>query len=415
MHYFKHAELVEKYHVSLKTVHNWIDAAKSGKIELELHEDNGRTYIVNNPANVGMLMELSQKGKKYRNTLHHKVVTPAPRFYKLFNPRQILDIIHNLSIHREIPLKYSYFDGGATNWDKWVQKLIEEDAPSTPKSSVKLLHDNADRIDMLLEGHSKVNVIDIGVGNAMPARGLLEHFIERGVLNRYIAIDISEDMLKIAEHNIKEWFGDKVKFEGHVRDISYERFDDLLVEDRLSSDSEEIANLALLLGATPVNFHSPVDILRTIYGSMGQEDLLIYTLKPDTEASRNFFGVSSKPGAESIASTHGIALELLNLDKSLYELEMGYSEQQRMRYIRVKLTTALSIEFTFDHGKRYVHFEKGDTILLWRARHQTPLEIISEFEDVGFSLLQATLTKDRQYLMTISGVEVKKASTKADD
>jgi SAM-dependent methyltransferase len=415
MHYFKHSELVTKYHVSLKTVHNWIDSAKQGKVELQLHEQNGRTYIANNPSNLAALVELSEKGKKYRNTLHHKVVTPIPRFYELFNPRQILDIIHNLSIHHEIPLKYSYFDGGATNWDKWVQKLVEEDSPSTPKSTANLLRDNSDRIDQLLEGHSKVNVIDIGVGNAMPARGLLAHFVERGVLNRYIAIDISEEMLRIAERNIKEWFGDKVKFEGHVRDISYERFDDLLVEDRLGNDSDEVANLALLLGATPVNFHSPVDILRTIYGSMSQEDLLIYTLKPDTGASRNFFGTSAKPGSGNLASTHSMALELLSVDKSLYELEMGYSEQQRMRYIRVKLMTALSIEFVFDHGKRYVHFEKGDTVLLWRARHQTPLEIISEFENVGFSLIQASLTKDREYLMTISGVEVKKESTKTND
>lgn len=415
MHYFKHSELVEKYHVSLKTVHNWIDATKSGKIGLELYEANGRTYIVNNPSNVSVLSGLSEKGKKYRNTLHQKVVTPTPKFYDLFSPRQILDIIHNLSIHREIPLKYSYFEGGAINWDKWVQHLVHEEGPSGPKSSIKLLHDNADRIDQLLDGFSKVNVIDIGVGNAVPVKGLIAHLLERGVLNRYIAIDISEEMLHIAERNIKEWFGDKVKFEGHIRDISYERFDDLLVEDRLSSDSKEIGNLALLLGATLGNFNSPIDILRTIYGSMSQDDLLVYSLKPDTEASRNFFGISAKSGTDNLAATHSMALELLNIDKSLYELEMGYSERQRMRYIRVRLKTALTIEFVFDHGKRYVHFEKGDSILLWRARHQTTLEIISEFEEVGFALLQATLTTDRQYLMTISGVEVKKEVAKADD
>ena len=415
MHYFKHSELVTKYHVSLKTVHNWIDATKSGKIGLELYESSGRTYVVNNPSNVSVLVGLSEKGKKYRNTLHHKVVTPVPKFYELFNSRQILDIIHNLSIHREIPLKYSYFEGGATNWDNWVQHLVKEEGPSGPKSSIKLLHDNADRIDQLLEGFSKVNVIDIGVGNAVPVKGLIAHLLERGVLNRYIAIDISEEMLHIAERNIKEWFGDKVKFEGHIRDISYERFDDLLVEDRLSSDSKEIGNLALLLGATLGNFNSPIDILRTIYGSMSQDDLLVYSLKPDTEASRNFFSISSKSGTENIAATHGMALELLNVDRSLYELEMGYSEQQRMRYVRVRLNTALTIEFVFDHGKRYVHFEKGDSILLWRARHQTTLEIISEFEEVGFALLQATLTTDRQYLMTISGVEVKKETTKDEN
>jgi len=407
MMYFKHSELATKYHVSLKTVHNWIGSAKEGKINLQLHQENGKTYIANTIDNASMLKALANKGKKYRNTLHHKVISPKPEFYQLFNRRQTLDIIYNLSIHYEIPLKYSYFNGGAIEWDKWIQRLDREDSPSTYTSTVKLLQSNLDRIDFLLQGHSRINVIDIGVGNAMPVRGLLAHLLERGVLNRYIAIDMSEEMLHIAERNIKEWFGDKVKFEGHVRDISFERFDDLLVDDMLSDNSSEVVNLALLLGATLVNFRSPVDILRTIYGSMGQEDVLIYTLKPDTEASRNYFDFSAQPGQNSLASTHNMVVDLLNIDETLCDLEMGFNEQKRMRYVRVRLKTALTIEFVSDHGKRNVDLEKGDTILLWRARHQTPLEIISDFEDAGFTLLHSSLTKDRQYLMTISGVDIR--------
>ena len=407
MLYFKHSELVTNYHVSLKTVHNWIDAAKQGKIDLYLHQENGKTYIANGPKNVATLKQLANKGKKYRNTLHHKIITPKPEFYELFNRRQTLDIIYNLSVHREIPLQYSYFDGGATNWDKWIQRLAEEDSPSTFLSTVKLLSNNFDRIDHLLQGRSHINVIDIGAGNAMPVRELLAHLSDRGVLNRYIAIDISQEMLHIAERNIKEWFGDKVKFEGHIRDISYERFDDLLVDDMLSDTSNETVNLALLLGATPVNFRSPTDVLRTIYGSMGQEDLLIHTLKPDSEASRTYFDFSVKTGTNSLASTHSIVVGLLNIDESFCDVEMGYNETKRMRYIRIRLKTALTIEFVFDHGKRSVRLEKGDTILLWRALHRTPLEIISDFEQVGFTLLHSSLTTDRQYLMTISGVDVK--------
>lgn len=407
MVYFKHAELADSYHVSLKTVHNWIDAVKHGKIDLRLHQENGKTYIANTPDNTAVLKTLANKGKKYRNTLHHKTITPKPSFYELFSRRQILDIIYNLNIHREIPYQYSYFDGGATYWDNWVHRLADENSPSTFNATVKLLDSNKDRIDFLLQGHAKVNVIDIGVGNAMPVREFLAHLVERGILHRYIAIDISPEMLHIAESNIKEWFGDKVKFEGHIRDVSYERFDDLLVDDMLSADSEEIANVVMLLGATPVNLRSPADMLRTIYGSMGQEDILIHTLKPDTDASRSYFDFSVKAGENDRASSHNMVVDLLNIDDSMCSVEMGYNEQKRMRYIRAKLKTAITIDFIFDKGSRSVQLEKGDTILLWRAWHFTPLEIISDFEDVGFTLLHSSLTQDRQYLMTISGVDMR--------
>ncbi|MGH7196467.1 MAG: hypothetical protein ACREGJ_01715 [Candidatus Saccharimonadales bacterium] len=85
---------------------------------------------------------------------------------------------------------------------------------------------------------------------------------------------------------------------------------------------------------------------------------------------------------------------------------MGYNKEDRERYIRVRLKTALTIKFKFPEGQREVTLEKGESILLWRVWHQTALEIISEFEKRGFRLLQAGLTKDRQYFLSVSGVEI---------
>src|SRR5258706_10130000 len=123
MLYFKHSDLVNKYHVSLKTVHNWIDAAKVGKLELKLHEQGNRTYIAKTTENSTVLDNLAQEGKKYRNARFSYVAKPDPKFYEIFRPRQILDIISNLSIHREIPSQYNYINGGAAAWDEWVQQL----------------------------------------------------------------------------------------------------------------------------------------------------------------------------------------------------------------------------------------------------------------------------------------------------
>ena len=413
MHYFKHSELVTRYHVSLKTVHNWIDAVKSGKVDLKLHIENGRTYIANTTDNVRTIENLAHKGKKYRNTLHHKVTSPKPEFYNIFDRRKILDIIRSISIHREILDEFNYFDEGAEDWDKWVKRLEKDTAPNYLGGTRSLLRENFITIDKLSQGYTRVNVIDIGAGNGFPVKELLEHFIEQGRLNKYIAIDISQDMLDIVERNIHEWFGGKVKFEGHVRNVTYERFDDVLVDDMLDEQAEETFNLVMLLGGTAMNFRSPRAAFQTIYGSMGPDDMLIYVVKPDTDASRRYFDFNQSDSG-GIAKTITPIIELLNIDASLYDVEMGFDEKKHMRYVRIRFKTALTIEFAPESGKHSVQFEKGETLLLLRIWHQTPLEIISEFEHIGFTLLHSDLTEDRQFLMTISGIEVEKDSRKSN-
>lgn len=408
MIYFKHQELVDKYHVSLKTVHNWIDAAKQGKLELELYEQAGRTYVANNPTNIVNLERLVEQGKKYRNARYHKVATPAKEFYELYSRKQILDIITNLSVHHEIPRQYNYFNGGAESWDRFALHMREEKTPNLLKSTIELIQANLGAIDLLLGHATRVNVIDIGPGNALPVKELLEHLLETGKLHRYIAVDISESMLRIAEGNIKQWFGDRVKFEGHVKDVTHEQFDDLIVDDVLNQGSERTVNLALLLGATPMNSRDPYDMLKVIYKSLGNDDLLIYTDKPDSEAERRSFSVNAEPGLVGgvLSTKYRFIFDLLNIDESLYDVEMGFNEQKRAKFIRVRLKVALTIRFQFGNSERSAYFEKGETILLWRAWYMTALEVAACFEEVGFKLLHLGLTQDRQYLLNVLGVEV---------
>jgi len=406
MNYFKHSDLVDEYHVSLKTVHNWIDSAKQGKLELKLYNEKNKTYVANTPGNLVTIDALVDKGKKYRNTLHRKVVSPKSEFYDLFTKRQILDMITNLTIYREIPRQYNYFDGGAANWEKFALHMWDDKGPNLLRSTVELIQANFGAIDLLLDDADKVNVIDIGPGNALPVRDLLEHLLENGKLHRYIAVDISESMLRIAKQNLAQWFGNRIKFEGYVKDVTYERFDDLIVDDMLEGGDQRTVNLSLLLGATPMNFREPEDMLKVIQKSLGSNDLLVYTDKPDSETERRSFSVNTEPGpgARALSSKYSLIFDLLNIDESLYDVEMGYDRRQRERYIRVRLKTALTIKFKFENGQREVNLEKGESILLWRVWHRTAVELIHDFEGVGLTLQHSSLTKNREFLLTISGI-----------
>lgn len=396
MQYFKNSELTKTYNVSFAAVGNWINASKKGKLDLQLHEAGGRHYIANTVKNLKLIDTMVRERKKYLNTRALKVVTPSPEFYKLYSPTQVVEIAASIDTYREIPLKYSYFDDGADYFDRYTKRLLNEETPNTLKETIELLAANRESLDRLLRGRKQVNVIDLGVGNALPVKGLLSHLLEKDVLGRYVAVDTSKGLLAIAEHNIKEWFGERVRFEGHIRDIAYDRFNDLLVDDSL--DADDSLNLVLFLGGTLSNFRVPSDVLRTIYNSMSPGDLFVHSLKLDTPNSRRFFDVLFETQLR-------LPLDLLNVDPSWYEVERFFDEKQKARFIRVRLTVALSITFELGNGQRCLEFNKGETILIGRYWHQNALDVFSQLDRTGFNLLQASITQGHEYILTVSEIK----------
>jgi uncharacterized SAM-dependent methyltransferase len=402
MLYFKNTELAETYHVSLRTVLNWIDAVKQGKLDLELYANNDRQYIANTSKNIVAIEKMVEGRKKYRNTRGLKTISPKPEFYQLFNEQQIFDIISYLEGYHEIERQYNYFDGGADAWDEYAKKLATEEGSNVIKSTVKLLNINQSYIDELVSGYKRVNVIDIGVGNAYPVRDFLQRMLERGVLGRYIAVDISPRMLKIAQNNVKQWFGGDVKFEGHILDINYDRFTGLLSSEYLKEDANQTANIILLLGGTPSNLRAPDGAFKTIRDSMNVNDFLIYTNKLDTKRSRNYFDFSVEAKNSVPPPTHRMMVELLNIDESLYTLELGFDERLGQRYEQLRLNAALTMKFEFGGGKRVVDFHKGDALLIWRAWQQTASSTIRQFDQDGFYPIHISQTVDREYILVVA-------------
>lgn len=405
MLYFKNIELAEKYHISLGTVRNWIEAAGEGKLDLTLHTKNDRSYVANTAHNISLIEDLVKNRKKYRPRHTLKVVTPRSEFYRLYSQAQIYDIVTNLEVHREIPRQYSYFDGGADSWDEYIQRMDRENAPSNLTMTRKLLAKNESYIDDLMEQYQKVNVVDVGAGNALPVRELLTHLLEQNKLGRYIAVDISPEMLRIAKRNIKEWFGERIAFEGYEFDISRERFSNILAGDYIKNTSKHTGNLILFLGGTLQNFRKRDVPLQVFNDSMGANDLLVHSQKLDSAATRHHFDFSTQPGEQVLPPIHGLVVDLLNIDPSLYDLELGYNEERHERYERIRLKASLTIKFNFEEGERLISIEKGEAILLWRASQDSAMDIVNQFDRNDFYMLQSSQTEDQEYILTVSRVK----------
>lgn len=405
MLYFKNAELAAQYRISLKTVRNWIDATKQGKLNLTLHTQGDKAYVANTPGNIAIISKLVESRRKYRNSNAAKTVTPSPEFYSIYNERQIFDIATNLEIHHEIPRQYNYFNGGADHWDKYAVRLASDNTPNLVNSTIKLLAINQGYIDDLLSRYKKVNVIDVGVGNACPVKGLLEHLLDSKKLGRYIALDISPSVLSIAEKNISEWFGERIQYEGYVYDINRDHFSDFLIDEYTGEDAKDTVNLVLLLGGTLSNMRDSDTGYKVIRDSMGMNDLLIHTTKLDTQSTRRYFDFDLQPGESRLAAIHGLVVDLLNIDKSFYTVEMGYDPELRQRFEQIRLKVSLNIKLKFNNGEHIIELEKDDAILTWRGLQQTASDVMSQFDRSKLYPLHISQTDDREYILTVSEVK----------
>ena len=409
MPYFKNSELAYTYHVSDRTVRNWVALAKEGKLPLELEMLGDKAYVAKTSGNIKIIEEYVARNKAKRPSSAHRVVVPRKKFYSLFTQSQVYDIVRNLEMHHEIPRQYNYFDGGADEWDTYIKYTAKQSTASPFHKTVELLSESLDYLDRRLAKYDQVNIVDVGAGNGLPVLGLLKHFIKQGKLGRYVAIDISPEMLEIAERNIKNAIEMPIEIEKYEMDATHERFTNILAESYLRQDKVRSANLVLLLGGTHVNLRNPNDMFRTIQESMSMDDCLIYTEKLATEDTRpEWFKLNSNPGKLELAPIHRLVFDLLSIDRSFYDVEMGYDERLNQQYTRTRLKVALTLKFEFDEGERIIEFEKGDTILLWRAWQMTLSSITSHLIGNGFYTMHSTQTEDQTYILTVSQAKSQK-------
>ncbi len=404
MKYFKNTELAKLYNVSEKSVRNWIDAAESGKLEFELYEEKGKNYIANTSRNSLLVEQLVQKGKKYKNTRGFRTLTPSDAFYKTYTKKQILDIILNLTIHKEIPLQYGYLDGGADSWNHYANRLVEEEAPNVLKSTSDLLDLSAGYIDKLVGKGRKINIIDLGPGNGLPARATIERLLGEGRLNRYIAIDISPDMLDILKSNVETWFDGRVTPECYMRNFAEERFDDLLLEDRTKIGADAPINLVFLFGGTLSNLRYPDHTLRIINSSLGLDDLLFYSGYLDTPYTRRYFDLSGVAHTQKDPQQSGLIPSLLQMDESICDFEQFYSPEHHSRYKRMIPRVDIQIEFNIEGTDWPVELRKNEPILLWRHRHYGTIDFVKLFARNDFDLLQVTKSEDQQHILLVSRI-----------
>ncbi|UKO98618.1 L-histidine N(alpha)-methyltransferase [Nostoc sp. UHCC 0870] len=324
---------------------------------------------------------------------------PIFEFYSLFSEAEILEIIYALEVRQEIPLKYSYKGRGAKIWDDFYLKYIIPKWYRTSNVEIDLLKDNFAYINSNSRSSEKINVIDVGSGNSYPVKNFISRLNKLNRINKYVALDVSDELLKVSRKNFQKWFP-LIEFVSQAIDI-----ENNCISPDLMNDKTEIyttANVILHLGVTIGNHQNRIKVFKNFKASMGKNDFLVFTNEIGSnstwdEKARGGCGYHAREIYEWIKNNLGIRDEDCELIRK-YDLAID-SVVANMKFCH-----NYTINFNYQGIDKNVTFSKGEEITIWRHhKHEIP-ELLQEIEQAGLQLSHYTTNKYSSHIMAICQV-----------
>lgn len=306
-----------------------------------------------------------------------------------FSQKQEIELLISLSSSGEIPFKLAYLGDGAYFWDKISsQRANYEDGIHHMEQ--ELLQK---RLSSFLQSFpkKKINLVDLGCGNGTPCLPILREATQLGFDIEYIAMDISEEMLKIAEENIRKEFK-KLKIIKKVFDFEGGNFSEITY--KLSQNGNP--NFFIFLGNTLGNFSDPGRILSNFRDSMGTNDFLLIGTELENLAKVNLI-------AERYKNEKSVKDFLTNIPKKLgiNEKDSDYTVvwNERKQQIEIKLDLKNNILININNEK--VFLKKYEQILLARSIKYNEQSITKLIAESGFRNELLTTDRDRSYILTL--------------
>ncbi|MBF2064535.1 MAG: L-histidine N(alpha)-methyltransferase [Calothrix sp. C42_A2020_038] len=325
---------------------------------------------------------------------NNRIAKPSSEFYTVFSQKELLNLIEALKTRREIPLKYSYKGYGANIWDNFYRKLI---IPNWYRSNVeiKLLRDNFKYLNGKPQNCHKVNIVDVGAGNSYPVKDYIRKLDKLSRINRYIALDISEELLEVSKRNFTKWFP-FIKYTNSYIDIENSPIPEyLLYQDGI--------NIFLHLGVTIGNLQHRVKALQNFRQSMHKHDLLVLT---------NEIGYSSQWDGIARGGCYYHAEQIyrginsnIGIPNQYCELIRKYDKKTDSVVANMKFLSDYTIDFSSMGINRKVEISKDEEITIWRHhKHQIP-ELIQEIGQAGLQLVHYSTNKYQSHIMVICKVK----------
>ncbi len=324
----------------------------------------------------------------YKHEIEYIEVEPCDEFYETFSDEEILDIIHNLESSRAVNLKYTYYGVGAKHWNDYVNDVWSVSAEEEVlEHAFDIILKHIKKFDI-----NKVNFIDIGSGNAKSVKEIVKKLSNKNILNKYIGLDISQEMFKYAEKNLKSILS-KNKIIMNKCDIERDNIYPIIYKNKADS-KEKVCNILLELGGTIGNHENTPVVLENIYRSMDKEDLLFFSNKIFKKQS--VFD-TSKLFTPEILQMFTWILQHMRINVNSCDFSCHHDEEKNLRYMIITLDKNYSINFKVLNKVRRVILPRGSEIMIF---NHTPVDygqIFKWCKETGFSLASINTTSDRKW------------------
>jgi uncharacterized SAM-dependent methyltransferase len=348
----KSKDVAQKYNISITTVLSWIENATEKKNNLIVEKVGKKFKIIDSQHNHAELLKLSEQALVYRNKVYVKTVEPHSDLYKDFSRSQLIELVNSLKVKKQVPLKFTYLNKGAKNWDNFIldsatNNYHDIQTRNLIKKASLLLNER-------FKGSKKFNIIDIGTGNSINMEELTKSLLEKNLLNKYIGIDISSNILEISKSKVTR-LSNKIRYKSYVIDVERSDFSEVLFENK----EKNVINLVFFIGGTIGNMENLDYTLTNFYYSLDDEDLLITDDMFDNYEVRSSFQDHRK-------NRHHIwLLDFLGIDVDECQIINQYNEEKERRESYLQLDKDYMIEFNNPRINTVVSLFKGERILFW--------------------------------------------------
>ncbi|MFN6945834.1 MAG: L-histidine N(alpha)-methyltransferase [Cytophagaceae bacterium] len=183
------------------------------------------------------------------------------------------DVLNGLSQEKKsLPSKYLYNKDG----DAIFRDIMDLQEYYPTRTEYQILKSHIGELVRYLEGTEKLQLVDLGAGDGLKTKILINHFLKSGQNMVYSPIDISPDSIKYLLNNLRKEFPD-LEGEG----ISADYFEGL----KSLREDKKTKKLVLFLGSNIGNFDlkETMTFLKELHDSLNKDDLLLigFDLKKD--------------------------------------------------------------------------------------------------------------------------------------
>lgn len=330
-----------------------------------------------------------------------RTAKPSSEFYSIFSEEEILGIIHALEVRREIPLKYSYKGRGAKIWDSFYLKYVLTRWYRTSNLESDLLRKNFEYVNSILQNYKNLNIIDVGAGNSYPVKEFVGKFNKSGKINKYIALDISEELLDLSKQNFRKWFPN-IEFISHTIDIETSCFTKILLEDQANIEADDTAKIIFHLGVTIGNHQNRTGVLKNFRDSMGKNDLLVFT--NETGSNSKWDGRVRGGLKYHAEQVYAWIKNKIGISSEDCELVRKYDLKTDSIVANIKFAQDYTINFRFMKIDKNIEIYKGEEITIWRHHKYEIPELLQELERAGLQLVHYSTDKYLSHVMVICEV-----------